>query len=196
MITQTILTQTKDACFGEWRLKEYLFGHVLGEAMYIFEDVLGPEVKDMVKKHFPQDPLEPPPHVVAFREKFRGKLNVKEKERSNVEAKKTTIEKEAEKMKAEENKPPSKKMKLDLKKFEKKLTKLDAEMAAVKAREKTRSDLMKEAEHLALPEDVDRVLLELTKLDSEDAKYISEEAPPLLWVFECRYLAEPESTCM
>ena len=160
--------------FGEWDLKAYLAGDALGQTMCIFEDVAGPHVKDKVRAHFAQDPKKPPEHVIAFRERILTELEKQKVLRDELQAEKLVLEvvPASKVKKTKEN--------AQLKKVERKLKKLHEAIDPVDQREIRRLKLGLAAASL-------EVRQEIGNLDSEDAKFLKEEAPPLLWVLECRY---------
>jgi hypothetical protein len=72
--------------FGEWKLIDFLAGDQLCKTTSAFEEVVGPFVKEKVRSHFPQDPLDPPDHVVAFRKRSIAKVEKQESERNDLNA--------------------------------------------------------------------------------------------------------------
>ena len=64
--------------------------------------------------------------------------------------------------------------------LKKKVQKMDIDIDAADKRKGARIGLMKGHESTS---ELQRTL---AKLDSEDAAFLNEEAPPLLWVHECR----------
>jgi hypothetical protein len=170
--------------FGEWDLKAYLAGDALGQTMCIFEDVTGPHVKDKVRAHFAQDPKKPPEHVIAFRKRVLTELKKQKASRDELQAEKAILEivPASKVKKTKEN--------AQLKKVEKKLKKLQDAVDAVDQRETRRLELGLAAISLEQDEDepqLKSVRQELATLDIEDAQFLKEEVPPLLWVLECRY---------
>jgi hypothetical protein len=183
-ITQTLPVR-------EWRLKDFLAGYALGDVMWIFEEVVGPFAKEKVSAYFAQDPQNPPPHFMEFRQRVLARLKERKTSRNELLAKMSTLQSELpprpysrDDKKKVNNSTELNGKNLDLKRKERSLKRLNDGIVPSDEREQKREDL-----HALLLHDQtqkESVLLELAKLDNEDAQFLNEEVPQLLWVLKCR----------
>ena len=195
-----------------WDLKDYLSGHALARTMRAFEDVLGPFVKDKVRKHFAEDPNCEPPHIAEYRKELTDGIHARTSTRTNLCEKRMELEKQLpDSLDRETDRDYQNKVKKnkewkandkDLKKVLQNIKVLDNEDEAANTllrsldemKHRKEKWLLLEVEKEGIEKDLEAgdkvrllsVLQELGELEKLDADASENGLPPPLWIYKCR----------